>query len=184
MRRIALALLVALFAFALAGCSSSSSSSEESYGAPTGTVAADGTVEIELSGYTFTLPKGFEAGTARSGVIATNAANEQIKVYVVATDLSLQRMYEGEETCGWLKKLVDSYAKSTTKSLGKTSYDAVSYQDINGVEFAVLSGVADKDGTKSHVVVLGAYHEKYEIVVISVTSAQSDVAFDVAKTMK
>ena len=175
--------MAVMFALVLAGCTSSSSS-EESYGAPTGSTAADGTTIVELSGLSFTIPKGFDVVTARAGVIATNTSNEQVKVYVSATDGSLTRMYEGEYPRDWLKKLVDTYGTSTAKTVGKTSYGDVDYQDINGIDFAVKSGVAEKDGTTSHVVVYGGYSDQKEIVVITVTAAESDMALDVAKSMK
>lgn len=184
MRRIALALIVAVIALTLAACSSSSSESAASYGNPIGSTAADGTTSVELSGLTFTIPKGFDVVDVRAGARGTNSANEQVTVYVNETVESERRLLEGNAARDWLKLQVDNYGSSVSQSLKKTKYGDVGFQEVNGVEFAVKSGTAQKDDAAVNVVIACCYHEKMAVTIITVTSDESDLAFDVAKSMK
>jgi hypothetical protein len=179
MKKLVLIAAMLMVVAVLAGCESSSSSN---IGGPVGTAAADGTLEIKISEVTFVLPKGYTATEIAGGAETTGPANETVFVYAASTSEGERRMYE-DSAHEWLEMLAKRYGEGL-KEIGKKTFGDVAFQDIGGVEYAVLRGSADKDGAVSHIAVVCAHRNDKRVAVIAITPIESDLALDVVKAIK
>ena len=180
MKKLVLIAAMLMVVAALAGCGSSSSSSN--IGGPVGTAAADGTLEIKISEVTFVLPKGYTATEIAGGAETTGPANETVFVYAASTSEGERRMYE-DSAHEWLEMLAKRYGEGL-KEIGKKTFGDVAFQDIGGVEYAVLRGSADKEGAVSHIAVVCAHRNDKRVAAIAITPNESDLALDVVKAIK
>ena len=172
MNKMTAMLVVGLLSLMLAGCSATSSNSSAEFGPSIEATASTGSLEI--SGIAFTVPVGYTFAQKDNGIEASKGS-ETLTVTFVSSSTGEIQMYEGDDGREWLQTLSNNYVTSSRKLFSNSEVGEAQLTPVNGINFMVTLGTAEKDGARSNLALACTYYKERKLFVRAYGQNAEDV---------